>query len=189
MNIRKILQASACSLIALNLVDKSVLHILLIMVDYVKSAIQNKQQITSTQSTFKEYHGNPKKINFQLYYRKFSQQRNSILSYYYRRVTRWRRGRSLSCTFLKIGRKWPVLRKSLLNLVIFGLNVSFKMQFVSLLSRKNPKFFPVWPFDLQFLMKCFSECHNSKKAPLPKFPVMHLYYNDLLRIALRKNRF
>ena len=138
---------------------------------------------------FKEYHGNPKKINFQLYYRQFSQQMNSILSYYYRRVTRWRRGRSLSCTFLKIGRKWPVLRKRVLNLVIFGLNVSFKMQFVSLFSRKIPKFLPAWPFNLQFLMKCFSGCYNSKKAPLPKFPVMRLYYNDLLRIALRKNRF
>ena len=88
MNIRKILQASAFSLIALNLVEKSVLHIFLIMVDYVNSAIQNKQQIISTQSTFKENHGNPKKINFQLHYRKFSQQRNCILSYYYRRVTR-----------------------------------------------------------------------------------------------------
>ena len=48
MNIRKIVQASAFSLIALKLVEKSVLHILLIMVDYVKSAIQNKQQIIST---------------------------------------------------------------------------------------------------------------------------------------------
>ena len=111
MNIRKILQASASSLIALNLVEKSVLHIFLIMVDYVKSAIQNKQQIISTQSTFKENHGNPKKINFQLHYRKFSQQRNSILSYYYRRVTRGRRGRSLSCTFLKIGKKCPDFEK------------------------------------------------------------------------------
>ena len=62
---RKTLQALAFNLIALNLVEKSVLQILLIMVDYVKSAIQNKQQITSTQSTFKENHGNPKKINFQ----------------------------------------------------------------------------------------------------------------------------
>ena len=105
MNIRKTLKTSAFSLVALNLVEKSVLHILLIMVDYVKSSIQNKQQITSTQSTFNENHGNPKKINFQLHYRKFSQQRRSILSYYYRRVTRGRRGRSLSCTFLKIGRK------------------------------------------------------------------------------------
>ena len=29
-----------------NLIEKSVLHILLIIVDYVKSALQNKQQIT-----------------------------------------------------------------------------------------------------------------------------------------------
>ena len=43
MNIRKTLQASAFSLIFLNLVEKSVLHILLIMVGHVKSAIQNKQ--------------------------------------------------------------------------------------------------------------------------------------------------
>ena len=45
MNIRKTLQASAFSLIALSLVEKSVLHNLLIIVDHVKSAIQNKQQI------------------------------------------------------------------------------------------------------------------------------------------------
>ena len=105
MNIRKTLQAPAFSLIALNLVGKSVLHILLIMVDYVKSSIQNKQQINSAQSTFNENHGNPKKINFQLHYRKFSQQRNSMLSYYYRGVTIGRRGRSLFCTFLGIGKK------------------------------------------------------------------------------------
>ena len=61
MNIGKTLQALASSLIAPKLVETSVLHILLIMVGYVKSAIQNKQQITSTQSTFKENHGNPKK--------------------------------------------------------------------------------------------------------------------------------
>ena len=111
MNIRKTLQASAFSLIFLNLVKKSVLHILLIMVGHVKSAIQNKQEITWTQSTLTENHESAKKINFQLHYRKFSQQRNSILSYYYRRVTRGRRGRSLSCTFLKIGKKCPDFEK------------------------------------------------------------------------------
>ena len=36
-----------------------------------------------------------KKINFQFDHRKFSEQRNSILSYYYRRVTRWGRRVSL----------------------------------------------------------------------------------------------
>ena len=111
MNIRKTLQAAAFSLIALNLVEKPVLHILLIMVGHVKSTIQNKQQIISTQNTFTENHGNPKKINFQLHHRKFSQQRNSILSYYYRCVTRGRRGRSLSCSFLKIGKKCPDFEK------------------------------------------------------------------------------
>ena len=182
---RKTLQALAFNLIALNLVEKSVLHILLIMVDYVKSAIQNKQQITSTQSTFKENHGNPKKINFQLHYRKFSQQRNCILSYYYRRVTR---GRSFSCTFLKIGRKYPDFEKKYPD---FGhLWVKFLISnVISKFRRKIPKFFPVWPFVLEFLMKCFSKCHNSRKATLPKFLVMRLYYNDLLRIAPRKNRF
>ena len=106
MNIRKTLQAPAFSLIALYLAKKSVSEILLIMVHYVKSTIQNNQQIT-----FKENYGNPKKINFQLHYHKFSQQRNSLLSYYYRRVTSGRRGRSLSCTFLKIGRKYPDFEK------------------------------------------------------------------------------
>ena len=109
---KKTLQASAFSLIALNLVEKSVLHILLIMVDYVKSALRKKQQITSTQSTFKENHGNTKSINLQLHYRKFSQQKNSILSYYNSRVTRGRKERGLSCTFLKIGRKCPDFEKN-----------------------------------------------------------------------------
>ena len=106
MNIKKALQAPAFSLIFPKLVKKSVSDILLIMVDYVKSTIQNNQQIT-----FKENYGNPKKINFQLHYHKLSQQRNSLLSYYYRRVTSGRRGRSLSCTFLKIGRKYPDFEK------------------------------------------------------------------------------
>ena len=84
--------------------EKAVLHIFLIMVDFVKSdALQNRQQ--TMQSTFKENHGNSKKNNFQFHYRKFSKQRNSVLSYYYRRVTRGRREGGLSCTFLKIGRK------------------------------------------------------------------------------------
>ena len=52
MNIRKTLQASALCFIVLNLVEKSVLHILLIMVDYVKSTLRNKQQITSNAEHF-----------------------------------------------------------------------------------------------------------------------------------------
>ena len=59
-----------------------------------------------TQSTSKENHGNTKNINFQFHYRKFSKQRNSVLSYYHRRVTKRRRGRGLYLTFMKIGRKY-----------------------------------------------------------------------------------
>ena len=106
MKIRNTLQASAFSFIALNLVEKAVLHILLIIVDYVKSVLRKRQQINSNAGTFKENHGHTKKINFQFQYHKFSQQRNSILSYYYRRLTKVRRRRDLSCTFLKIGRKF-----------------------------------------------------------------------------------
>ena len=52
MEIRNTLQPSAFSLSALNLVEKAVLHILLIMVDYVKSALRNGQQITSNPEHF-----------------------------------------------------------------------------------------------------------------------------------------
>ena len=58
-----------------------------------------------TQNTFKENYGSTKKINFQFHYRKFSKQRNSVLSHYYRRVTRGTKGRGIYFTFLKIGRK------------------------------------------------------------------------------------
>ena len=42
MKTRKRLQASAFIFIALNLVEKAVLHIFLIMVDYVKNALRNR---------------------------------------------------------------------------------------------------------------------------------------------------
>ena len=48
-----------------------------------------------------------KKINFQFQYRKFSQPRDSILSYYYWCVTRGTREGLTSCTFFNIGRKCP----------------------------------------------------------------------------------
>ena len=47
VNIRKTLQASVFSFIVLNLVEKAVFKFLLIMLDYVRGALQNKQQITS----------------------------------------------------------------------------------------------------------------------------------------------
>ena len=53
MNIRKALQASAFSFIVLNLVEKAVFHFLLIIADYIKSALRKKQQITSNAEHFK----------------------------------------------------------------------------------------------------------------------------------------
>ena len=46
-----------------------------------------------------------KRSFFQFHYHKFIEQRNSILSFHYSCVTRGRRGRGLSCTFFKIGKK------------------------------------------------------------------------------------
>ena len=66
-----------------------------------------------------------KKINFQFDHRKFSKQRNLILSYYYRRVTRWGRRGLHSCTFLKVGRKCPDFGKRCTDFVIYVLNLSF----------------------------------------------------------------
>ena len=60
---------------------------------------------------FNENNGNTKKINFQFYYRKFSKQRNSLLSYYYKHIISRRRGRRLSCTLIKIGRKYSYFGK------------------------------------------------------------------------------
>ena len=61
MNIRKTLQASPFSFIVLNLVEKAILHFLLIMVDYVKGAMWKHPM----QSSLKENHENTKKIIFQ----------------------------------------------------------------------------------------------------------------------------
>ena len=51
MKIRNRLQASAFSFIGLNLVERAALHIFLIMVYYVKRALQNRQHITSLVDT------------------------------------------------------------------------------------------------------------------------------------------
>ena len=128
---------------ALNLVDKAVVHFLLIMLNYVKNALLNNRQL-STQSTFKENCRNTKKINFQFHHRKFSQQRHSILSYYSRRVTRGGRGGLLPCTFLKTERKCPDFGKrwkGALILAIYVLNFSkcFTAQPCSLCPRSNLK--------------------------------------------------
>ena len=46
MNIRKTLQVSAFSLIVLNLAETAALHFLLIMLDYIKSALRKKHPMT-----------------------------------------------------------------------------------------------------------------------------------------------
>ena len=61
-NIMKTLQTSALSYIVLSLVEKAILHFLLIMLDYLKSALRNKLLITS----------NTKNTSFLFHDRKFS---------------------------------------------------------------------------------------------------------------------
>ena len=184
--IRKRLQASAFSFIALTLVEKVALHISLIMVDYVKRALRNRQQITSLIDTGRKlnvhktirkrpgrllnvlctFNLSPVSKGFKAehFLRKVMETlKRSIISFnianlvnkgilyflYYERVTKGRRGRDLSCTFMKIERKCSCFGKIL---VIYGLNFSFKMQFLSFSCRKNPKFFPAWPFVLVLLI-------------------------------------
>ena len=108
---------------------------------------------------------------------------NSILSYYYKSVTRGRRGRGLSCTFLKIGRSALILRKSVLILVIFGLNFSIKMRKLKFLSFSRGKSSEYFLFDLTFLSFWWNVCQSAiiqRKLPCPdKFLIMRLYYDDL----------
>ena len=54
MNIRKTLQASAFSFVALNLPEKAVLHFFLIMLNYIMSAPWKKPTGTSNVEHFKE---------------------------------------------------------------------------------------------------------------------------------------
>ena len=70
MNIRKTLQASAFSFVALNLPEKAVLHFFLIMLNYIMSALRKKQLQLPTQSTLKKNHWNTKNISFQFHYGK-----------------------------------------------------------------------------------------------------------------------
>ena len=112
---------------------------------------------------------------------------NSILSYYYRSVTRGRRGSGLSCTFLKIGRNAMILRKSVLILVIFRLNFSIKMGKLKFLSFSRGKSSKYFLFDLtfwSFWWNVYQSAIIQRKLPCPnKFLFMRL------RIGLRKIRF
>ena len=55
----------------------------------------------------------------------------------FRRVTRGEKGKEVfPVVFWKLGKIVP----------IYGLNFSFKVQFLKVLTRKNQRFFPVGPF-------------------------------------------
>ena len=106
MNIRKALQASAFSFIVLNLVEKAVLRFLLIMLNYIKSALRKKQLVTSNAEHLKGNCENTKTISFQFHCSEFIQQKYYTGSHYYRCVTRGRRGRS-PLSFLENWEKVP----------------------------------------------------------------------------------
>ena len=65
----------------------------------------------------------------------------------------------------KLGKSALILRKSVLILVIFGLNFSFKMQFLSLSSRKNLKFFLFGLSSLSFWWNVFQSAIIQRKLP------------------------
>ena len=138
MNIRKTLKASAFSLIALNLVEKSVLHFVLIMLDYIKSTLRRKQ--LSTQSILKVNRGNTKKISFQFQCNQFSQQKYSTRSNYYRCVTRGRKGEISPALSRKLEKRSLILGKSTLIVAIYLKHFSLKMHFLSFSRRSNPKY-------------------------------------------------
>ena len=58
------------------------------------------------------------------------------------------RGGGLPSPFSKIGKTCPNFGKNALIVAIFGLNFSFKMQYLRVFSRKNRISFPVGPFFL-----------------------------------------
>ena len=77
-----------------------------------------------------------------------------------------RKGEDLLSSFSKIGKKCPNFAKKCPSYINYVLNFSFKILFLRISKRKNPKFFPTRPFFLMLLMKYLSKCPNSKKIPL-----------------------
>ena len=61
-------------------------------------------------------------------------------------------GKGLPCFFQKIGQKCPNSGKNALIMVIYGLNFSFKMQFLRVSRRKKQRFFATGPFVLVLYM-------------------------------------
>ena len=92
MNIKKTRQVLVFAFIVLNFVEKAVLHFFLLILDHVKIAKSNKQEMTSNAEHFKE--------------------KSCIQSYHYRHVTRGVEGEGLPYPFSKIGKKCPDFGKN-----------------------------------------------------------------------------
>ena len=94
-----------------------------------------------------------------------------------RRVTRGGKGERSPCLFSKIGKKCPNLGKNALIVVIYGLNFSFKRQFLRVSRRKNRRFFPAGPFFLVMYMIVYQSALIPRKLFYPKtFLVTHLRF-------------
>ena len=78
------------------------------------------------------------------------------------------RGRRSSLPFFKNLKRAPsFLEKNTMIVANYGLNFSFKIQFLTVSRRKKPNIFFVGPFFLVLYMKCLSQSFNSKKTTLP----------------------
>ena len=173
MNISKILQASAFSFIVLSLVEKAVLYFLLIMLDKMRKRMIKERY---ERRNLKEAHGNTKNISFQFHYGKYSKQRYSTLSYYYRYATRGRRGEISLILSQKLEKRSMILGEPALIMAIYRLNFSFKLH----CRRKNPKFFPAGHLLLCSRWNVYQGALIPRCLPCPdKYLVTHLCYNGL----------
>ena len=107
------------------------------------------------QSTLKENRGNNKKISFQFHYGKFSQQKYSTHSYYYRRVTRGRKGEISPGLSRKLEKSFLISRKSAQIVAIYWLSFSCRMHLLSFSRTKTPKLFHAGPVFLALQMNEF----------------------------------
>ena len=69
--------------------------------------------------------------------------------------------------FRKLEKSALILEKNALIAVIYGLNFSFKVQFLRVSRTKKSEIFP-WAFLFHVVDDCLSKCPNCKKTPLPQ---------------------
>ena len=85
--------------------------------------------------------------------------------------------------FQKLEKRALILGENALIVVIFGLNYSFKMQFLRVSRRRNQIFFPAAPFFLVLYMIVYQSALIPKKHPCPKnFLVMRLSLPPSLKL-------